>query len=190
RQLFRDLVVDIDDYVAVVILDLLERHATDDAVTQRFDNFAGFDDTGDVDAVHRSAIVFADDDVLRNVHQTASQVSRIGRLQSRIGKTLASAVRRDEVLQHGQPFAEVRRDGRFDDFARRLFHQSTHAGELTDLLFRSASARVGHDVNGIDCAFLVVFLHVAEHFVCDLFGNRRPDFDDLVVAFAVGDGAV
>ena len=99
-------------------------------------------------------------------------------------------MRRDEVFQHGQSFAEVGRDRRLDDFAGRFRHQSTHAGELADLLFRSASAGVGHDVNRVDETFLVALLHLAEHFVGNFFGNAGPDFNDLVVTFAVGDGAV
>ena len=176
--------------VAVVVLDLLERHAADDAVAQRFDDLAGFHDTWHVDAVDGAAIVFADDDVLCHVDQAASQVAGVRRLQRGIGQSLTGAVRRDEVLQHRQTFTEVRRDGRLDDFAGRLGHQSTHTGELADLLFRSASAGVGHDVNRIDVAFFVAALHFAEHFVGNFFRDRRPDFDDLVVALAVGDGAV
>ena len=104
----------------------------------------------DVDAVDRAAIVFADDHVLRHVDQAAGQVAGVGGLQRRIGQALARAVRGDEVLQHGEAFAEVRRDRRLDDFARRLGHQAAHAGELANLLFRSASAGVGHDVNRVD----------------------------------------
>jgi hypothetical protein len=37
---------------------------------------------------------------------------------------------------------------------------------------------------------LVEAFHLAEHFVGDLFGDFRPDRDDLVVALAVGDRAV
>ena len=44
RQVFGDLLVDVDDHVAVVVVDLLERHAADDAVAQRLDDFARFDD--------------------------------------------------------------------------------------------------------------------------------------------------
>ena len=99
-------------------------------------------------------------------------------------------MRRDEVFQHRQPFTKVGRDWRFDDFAGRLGHQSAHAGELANLLFRSASAGIGHDVNRINEAFLVAPLHLAKHLVGNFFRDRRPDFDDLVVAFAVGDGAV
>src|SRR5581483_4474693 len=189
-EIFRDLLVDVDDDVAVIVFYLFERDAADDTVAERLDDLAGFDDTGDVNAVHGAAIVFADDDILRHVNQTTGQVAGVSGLESGVSQSFTSAVGRDEVLQHGQAFTEVRRDRGLDDFARRLGHQSTHAGELADLLFRSASAGVGHDVNRIDRAFLVALLHLPEHLFRDLFRNRRPDFDDLVVAFAVGDGAV
>ena len=47
----------------------------------------------------RAAIGFGDDHVLRHVHQTAGQVTRISRLKGGVGKALTSAVRGDEVLQ-------------------------------------------------------------------------------------------
>jgi hypothetical protein len=74
-QVFGDLVVDVDDHPAVVILDFLKRHAAHNAVAQRFDDLAGFDDTGDVDAIDGAAIVFADDYVLCHVNQTPRQVA-------------------------------------------------------------------------------------------------------------------
>ena len=39
-------------------------------------------------------------------------------------------------------------------------------------------------------AFFVALLHLAEHFIGNFFRDGRPDFDDLVVALAVGDRAV
>src|SRR5579862_2006493 len=190
RKVFSDFIVDVDDDVAVVVFDFLERHAADDSVTQRFDDFAGFDDTLHVDAVDSSAIVFADDDVLRDVDQAASQIAGIGGFERGIGQSLAGAVRRDEIFQHRQSFAEVGGNRRLDDLARWLCHQAAHPGELADLLFRSSSAGVGHDVNRVHLAFFVAALHFSEHLVGNFFRNSRPDFDDLVVALAVGDGAV
>ena len=43
-QVFVDLLVDLDDGLAFVVLELLERDAADDAVAQRLDGLAGFDD--------------------------------------------------------------------------------------------------------------------------------------------------
>ena len=109
-ELFGDFLVDLDDDVAFVVLDLLERNAADDAVAQRLDFDAGFDDRFDVNAVGRAAIEFVDDHVLRHVDEAAREVAGIGGLERRIGQTLTRAVRGDEVLQHVEAFAEVRSD--------------------------------------------------------------------------------
>ena len=85
-EVFGDFLVDVDDDVAVIVLDLLERHAADDAVAQRFDDLAGFHDTLHVDAVDGSAVVLADDDVLCDVDQAASEVARVRRLERGIGQ--------------------------------------------------------------------------------------------------------
>ena len=113
RQFFGDFLIDRHDDVAFVIALIFESHAADDAVAQRFDDFARFDDRFDHDAFRRAAIVFADDHVLRHVDQTPREVTGVGRLERRIRQTLTRAVRRDEVLQHVEAFAEVRRDRAF-----------------------------------------------------------------------------
>ena len=132
--------------------ELLERDAADDPVAQRLDDLAAFDDGPRLDAVERAAVDLGDDHVLRHVDETPRQVARVGRLQRRVGQALARAVRRDEVLEHRQPFTEVRRDGRLDDLARRLGHQAAHAGQLADLLLAAARAGVGHDVDRVEAA--------------------------------------
>ena len=45
--------VHLDDHVAVVVLDPLERNAADDAVAHGLDDLAGLDDRTDVDAFAR-----------------------------------------------------------------------------------------------------------------------------------------
>src|SRR5205823_182404 len=134
-QLFSDFLVYVDDDCAFVILDLLKRYATDDAVTQRLDDLTGFDHGADVDAVDGAAVVLGDDDVLGHVNQTTGEVTGVSSLERGIRQSLTSAVSRDEVLQHGESFTEVGGDRRLDDLARGLGHQSAHTGELADLLF-------------------------------------------------------
>ena len=189
-EVFVDLLVDFDDGLALEVLELLERDAADDAVAQRLDGLAGFDDRGDVDAFDGAAVVVRDDDILRDVDETAGEVAGVGGLECGVGETLTCAVGGDEVLQHGEAFTEVRRDGGLDDFAGGLGHQTAHAGELTDLLLGSASAGVGHDVDRVHGSFLVGTLHVVEHLVGDALGDSGPHLDDLVGALTVGDGAV
>src|SRR5947207_3085102 len=84
---------------------------------------------------------------VRNVHEAAREVAGVGGFERRIGQAFARAVRRDEVLQHGEAFAEAGRDGRLDDFAGGLGHQAAHPGKLADLLFRTTRAAVSHDVD-------------------------------------------
>src|SRR5262249_8585768 len=134
RLVLVDLLVDIDDRAgAERIDDLLERDAADDTVAKRLDDLARFDNGARLDAIEGAAVRLGDDHVLRDVDETTRQVARVCRLQCGIGQTLSSAVGRDEVLLHRQAFTEVARDRRFDDFARRLRHQTAHARQLANL---------------------------------------------------------
>src|SRR5690606_27163223 len=180
-----------DDRAGRGIEHRLERHTADDAVAEALDNLAArVDNRPQVEAVERAAVDLLDDDVLRHVDQTPREVARVGRLERRVGQPLARAVRRDEVLEHREPFTEVRRDGRLDDLARRLGHQAAHARQLADLLLAAARARVGHDVDRVEATPRpVARLHLAEHGVGNPLGDFRPDRDDLVLALAVRDRA-
>jgi len=142
--------------VTLEVLNLVERDAADDAVAQRFDFDAGFDNRLDEDAFVGAAIEFVDDHVLGHVDQAAGQVTGVGGLQSGVGKAFTRTVSGDEVLQYGEAFAEVRSDRRFHDFAGRLGHQAAHTGKLANLLLGTAGAGVRHDVHRVDDAFLVV----------------------------------
>src|SRR5439155_152287 len=54
-----------------------------------------------------TAVLLADDHVLRYVHQTPGQVPGVGGTQGGVGQTLPGTVRGHEGLQHGQPLAEA-----------------------------------------------------------------------------------
>ena len=130
---------------------------------------------------------FADDHVLRHVHQLAGHVTGVGGLERGVGQTLAGAVRGDEVFQHGQAFAEVRENRLLDDVAGRLGHEAAHTGELAHLLAVAARAGIHHEGNRVVFLLALVVFQRLEHDVGDLVGAMRPDVDDLVVAFAGGD---
>src|SRR5208283_573181 len=66
-QLLGDLLIGGDQQVALVVADVLERDAADDAVAQRLDGFARLDDRLDEDAVGGAAIGLAHDDVLGDI---------------------------------------------------------------------------------------------------------------------------
>ena len=129
----------------VRIEDIFSRDAAEDALLQRLDDVLAFLQRSDLEAEDGSAILFGDRHILRDVHEAAGEVTGVRRLERGVGQTLTCAVGRDEVLEHGQSFAEVRLDRAFDDLADasgqlllRLRHQSAHTGELTDLVARTA----------------------------------------------------
>jgi hypothetical protein len=171
------------------------RDTAEDAVAQRFDDLAAFDQRAHGMPLLGAAVVLGDHQILRHVDQAARQVARVRGLQRRVRQALAGAVGGDEVLQHVQAFAEVRRDRRLDDRAVGLGHQAAHAGQLADLRRGTARARVGHHVDGVE-RLLVDFLAVAvddlllgqlgHHDLADLVAGLAPDVDDLVVALAGG----
>ncbi len=106
-ELFGDFLIDLDDYAALEVLDLVERNAANDAVAQWLDFVAGFDDGLDENAVGGAAIALVDDYVLRHVHEAASEVTGVGGLERGVSQTLTRTVSGDEILQHVQAFAEV-----------------------------------------------------------------------------------
>ncbi len=136
-----------------------------------------------LDVVVGSAVLLADDHVLGDVDQTPRQVARVRSSERGVRKALASAVRRDEVLEHREAFHEVGLDRTLDDLTLRIRHQAAHAGELTDLLERSTCARVGHHEDRVELE------ERALHRVRDGVRRFRPDVDDLLVPLGLGDQA-
>ena len=101
-------------------------------------------------------------------------------------------MRRAEVLQHRQAFAEVGLDRRLDDLARRLGHQAAHAGELADLLDAAAGAGVGHQEDRVEVDLAVADVVAGARSIIsrgDLLAGVRPGVEHLVVALLLGDDA-
>src|SRR6185503_17413038 len=191
-EVFVDLLVRRHDYGSFNwVLDVFERRASDNTIAQRLDFLATFHNRTGGNSAQRAAIFFADDHVLCDVDETPRQVTGVSGLERRVSQTFASAVCRDEVLQHVEALAEVCLNRSLDDFARRTSHQTAHTGELANLLRATASTGIAHDENRVELttrAFAIV--HRLEHLFRDFVGHFRPDRDHLVVAFTVGDDAV
>ena len=66
-----------------------------------------FVDRAHHDAVYGSAIVLNDDHILCRIHEFAGEITGVRGFQRRIGKTFARTVGGNEVLQHGESFAEI-----------------------------------------------------------------------------------
>ena len=68
---------------------------------------------------------------MRDVDETAGQVTSVSSLHSGISQTLTGTVGRDEVLQHGHALLEVRQNGILNNLVSlgtgllRLSHQTT-----------------------------------------------------------------
>ena len=171
--------LDDDGLARLAVLDRLHdvdrRHAAGDALVRGV-----VEDQRRLDVLLRPAVVLADDDVLRDVDEAAGEVARVGGPERSVRETLAGAVRRDEVLEDGEALHEVGLDRAGDDLALRIGHQAAHAGELADLVERSARAGVGHHVDRVRR------LEVVHHPVGDLVGRARPDGDDPLVALLLG----
>ena len=191
-----DFLVGGEDQVLVGVVDVLQYHPTEDAVGKPVDDLPSLDQRSNRDSVQGLAIRLDDDAVLRDIHQPPRKVPGIGGLERRVSEPLPRPVRRNEVLPHREPFAEVRCDGGLDDLAGGLRHESPHSGQLPHLLVGAAGARVRHHVDGVEARhlFLLAVLspdgfgpHLAKHLLGDLLGRRRPDVDHLVVTLAVGD---
>src|SRR6266699_2019016 len=199
RGLLVDQLPGLDQHLGPLVLvqlvrvaHLVECHATHQALAQRLDDVLALLQRRHLEAEDGAAIFLGDAAVLRHVHQTARQVACVGGLQRRVRETLARAVGRDEVLEHRQPFAEIRLDRALDDLADasrelllRLRHQPTHPGELPDLVARATAPGVEHHEYRVEPALGA--LHGLHHGVRDVVVGVRPGVDHLVVALAEGD---
>src|SRR5690606_36306448 len=133
-----------DELTRLRVVHRPRRHTTNDTLVHRLPGhrFGG----PDPDAGFGPAVMAVDDHVLRNVHQTAGQVTCVRGTQRRVSQTLAGAVRADEVLKRRQPFTEVAQDGQVDDTTGRIGHQTTHTRKLSNGAHPALrGARVGHD---------------------------------------------
>ncbi len=180
-----------DDFVRHRVDDRVESDSTANRIDKGHGDLVTLVDGALVDTVLGAAVSDRDDDVLGDVGELASQVTRVRRLERRIGQSLTSTVRRREILQHAKAFEEVGLNRLLDNLARRLGHQTTHAGELTNLLDGTTRLRHDHAVDRVHVETPVahVVAQLAEHVFADLLAGVRPRVDDLQVTLTLGDDA-
>ena len=91
-------------------------------------------------------------------------------------------MRRQEVFQRRQPFAEVGSNGQRDDPTRRVGHQTAHAGQLSDRLNATLGcARYGHGSDPVD------WVQIFRDSDRDVIRRPGPELDDLDVLFVFRD---
>ena len=172
--------------------DVMDRHATKDAVVEAADDFIAVLQGRANESAQGAAVLFVDDNVVADVNQTTGQVTGVGRLQCSIGQTLTGTVGRDEVLQHAHALLKVGEDGVLDGVRLGtgllgLCHQTAHTGKLTDLSCTTTGTGVEHHVHGIEA--LVGLLHGLQQSLREVVVDMCPDIDDLIVTFLVCDEA-
>ncbi|MPM88032.1 hypothetical protein SDC9_135133 [bioreactor metagenome] len=96
------------------VVDVAHQEAAPQTVGEFLDDLSVLADLGYPDAVGGAAVLFADDDILRDVHHTAGQVTGVGGTQSGIGQTLSGTSGGNEIFQSGQALAVVCLNGDFN----------------------------------------------------------------------------
>ncbi len=122
-----------DKLIGIGVNDVVDRHASEYALAERRHHFLVVLYFRADKATERAAVLLCDYHVMRHVYQTTRQVTCVGGLKSRVGKTFTRTVRRDEVFQHRKTLLEVCKNRVLDDLAAlcagllRLGHKATHA---------------------------------------------------------------
>ena len=83
----------------------------------------------------------------------------------------------DEVFQNVQSFTEVRLNRKLDGTSGRVCHQTTHAGQLFDLLITTTGTGVCHHVN------IVVFVQCVHQSSGDFTVSIFPCTDHAGITF-------
>ena len=131
-----------------------------------------------------AAVLLADNDVLRNVDESTSQVTRVGGVGCGIYQALTSAVGRNEVLKRLKTLAEVCLNWKVDGFTGHIRHQASHTSKLAKLCLRTTSSRVSHHVNW------VVLCKACKHLRAEKIGALGPCINNLNVTLSLGKEAV
>ena len=172
---------------------VVDGNTAQDAFRKGRDDFITVLERGADKAAERSAVLFVDDDIVRNIDKTAGEVSGVGGFQGGVGQTFTGTVSGDEVFEHRHAFLKVGEDGVFDGGTGvgtgllGLGHQTTHTGELGNLVGATTRSGIEHHEHGVEA--LVGFGHLLHEGALDVTVHLRPSVDNLVVAFVVGDEA-
>ena len=173
-----------DDFARLGIDHVVHAVSAVDTVSERLESR----DLGDYDALRISAVLFVDDDSLRNIDETSGEVTGVCRLECGIRKTFTSAVRGNEVLEDGKTFAVVCLDRKLYDFTRRVTDKTSHTAKLRDLVLVTARTGVRHHPYRVELAE-EVFAVFVEQEVVDFVLRVLPQLDYLTVSVFFGQAA-
>ena len=191
-----DLFAGSDDEVTVVIMDIVYGYTTEDTGGEGcFDVTVLVFDRTCCNTTEGTTVFLIDDDIMRYIDETTSEVTGIGGLQGGICQTLTGTVGRDEVLEHGHTLFKVR-DNRVLDVGtcigragfHRLGHNTTDTGELFDLTGITTGTGVHHHVNGVES--FVRLRHMLHNDLGQLLIDLFPGINGLTITLIVTDETV
>ncbi len=110
--------------------------------------------------------MLTDDNILRNVNQTAGQITRVSGTECRICQTFTCATGRNKVFQNIQTFTIICTNRNFDCRTGSIGNQSTHSGKLTKLCNRTTCAGMCHHLNRV--VRIHIFLERISYIICCL----------------------
>ena len=96
-----------EDFAREGVLHIVHRNTAEDTLRKRSDNLFVVFELGAYETTQRAAVFFVDNHIVGHIDETTGEVSGVGRLQGRIGKTFTGTVGRDEVFQHRKSLLEV-----------------------------------------------------------------------------------
>src|SRR3546814_6175181 len=88
---------DLSEDRAIGVGDVLKRGTTEDALAERGDHRAALHDRAHFHAAGRATILLDHDTVLRHVDKAAGQITRVRRLERRVGQALRSEEHTSEL---------------------------------------------------------------------------------------------
>ena len=172
--------------------DIMYGYTTQDTLVEAADYLITILQSCTHQSAQSTAILFCDNHIMADIHQTTCQISGVGSLQSGIGKTLTSTVCGDKVFQHRHSLLKVRKNGvldgkRFCTCLLGLGHQSTHTAQLADLSCATTGTAIQHHVHSIES--LVGLLHGLHQHSRKLVVDVCPCVDNLVVTLLISNEA-
>ena len=136
--------------------------------------------TNEIDT-YNVTIVLTNDNVLRYVNKTTSQITRVSCTKCCIGQTFTSTMRGRKVIQYSQTFFKVCLDWQVDDTTRWVSHQTTHTSKLTNLLFVTTGTGDSHHIYRVEAIFIA--RHIIHHGISNIFCCFCPQLDSFTITF-------
>ena len=88
-------------------MDILKGHSAQDPLPDPLEDLSTFHECIHPNPIHRAAVFFRDDRILRHINQPSGQITRVGGLQGGISQALSGSMGGNKILQDGQAFPEV-----------------------------------------------------------------------------------